>query len=88
MAVGGDLELRERVWTQRGATQSLEQDAAFLALKSAGIQNPAGGSEIVWNLRGLKAGETLVRLVATGGLSPIITSRTIKVIIAPVPTEK
>ncbi len=79
--LGGDLELREKVWCERGATQSLERDAAFLALESAGIQNPSGGCEIVWTLRGLKIGETQVKLVSTGGINPIITSRTIRVII-------
>lgn len=88
IAVGGNLELREAVWVQRGATQSLDQDAAFLALESAGIQNPSGGSEIVWNLRGLKAGETQVKLVSIGGITPIATSRTIRVIIGPVPAGK
>jgi len=88
VAVGGSLELRAAVWRQRGATQSLDQDAAFLALESAGIQNPAGGSEIVWSLRGLKAGETQVKLVSIGGITPIVTSRTIQVIIGPVPAGK
>lgn len=88
IAVGGVLELRAAVWAQRGATQSLDQDAAFLALESAGIQNPSGGPEIVWSLRGLKAGETQVKLVSIGGITPIATSRTIQVIIAPVPAQK
>lgn len=87
IAVGGELELRSAVWVQRGATQSLEQDAAFLALESAGIQNPSSGAEIVWNLRGLKAGETRVKLVSIGGITPIATSRTIQVIIAPIPAK-
>jgi hypothetical protein len=80
--VGGELELREAVWVQRGATQSLKQDASFLALESAGIQNPSG-PEIVWTLRGLKVGETQVKLVSIGGITPIATSRTIQVIITP-----
>lgn len=88
VAVGGTLELRAMVWEQRGATQSLEQDAAFLGLESAGIQNPAGGAEIVWSLRGLKAGETQVKLVSIGGLTPIATTRTVQVIIGPVPAAK
>lgn len=88
IAVGGSLELRAAVWVQRGATQSLDQDAAFLALESAGIQNPSGGSEIVWSLRGLKPGETHVTLMWVGGLTPISTSRTIQVIIGPIPAGK
>lgn len=89
VAVGGDLELRAAVWVQAGATQNLEHDAAFLALESAGIQNPpSGGPEIVWNLRGLKAGETQVKLVSIGGLTPIATARTIRVIIAPAGAQK
>jgi hypothetical protein len=83
VAVGGDLDLRASVWAQPGASQSLERDAAYLALESAGIQNPSGGPEIVWNLRALKAGETQVKLVSSGGINPIITSRTIRVIIGP-----
>lgn len=88
VAVGGTLELRDSVWVQRGASQSLERDAAFLALESAGIQNPSSGAEIVWSLRGIKAGETQVKLVAIGGITPIATSRTIQVIIAPAPAGK
>lgn len=81
IAVGGDLELRAAVWNQRGATQTLEQDASFLALESAGIQNPSGGPEVVWNLRGLKAGETQVKLVSIGGITPIVTARIVRVVI-------
>jgi hypothetical protein len=87
VAVGGVLEVRAAVWDQRGATQSLERDAAFLALESAGIQNPSGGSEIVWSLRGQKPGETKVKLLSVGGLTPIATSRTIQVIIEPIPAK-
>jgi hypothetical protein len=87
VALGGVLELRAAVWNQLGATQSLERDAAFLALESAGIQNPSGGSEIVWSLRGHKPGETTVKLLSVGGLTPIATSRTIHVIIEPIPAK-
>jgi hypothetical protein len=87
VALGGVLEVRAAVWDQRGATQSLERDAAFLALESAGIQNPSGGSEIVWSLRGQKPGETKVKLLSVGGLTPIATSRTIQVIIEPIPAK-
>lgn len=80
--VGGELELREAVWVQRGATQSLKQDASYLALEPAGIQNPSG-PEIVWTLRGLKVGETQVKIVSCGGITPVATSRTIQVIITP-----
>jgi hypothetical protein len=82
VALGGVLEVN-----QLGATQSLERDAAFLALESAGIQNPSGGSEIVWSLRGHKPGETTVKLLSVGGLTPIATSRTIHVIIEPIPAK-
>ncbi len=88
VAVGGSLEVRAAVWVQRGATQSIDHDAAFLALESAGIQNPTGGAEIVWSLRGQKAGETQVRVTSIGGVTPIATSRTIRVIIEPVPAKK
>jgi hypothetical protein len=88
VAVGGTLELRAMVWEQRGATQSLEQNASFLGLESARIQNPSGGAEIVWSLRGLKAGETQVKLVSIGGITPIATTRTVQVIIGPIPAAK
>lgn len=88
IAIGGTLELRAAVWEQRGATQSLEQDASFLALESAGIQNPSSDAEIVWSLRGLKAGETLVKLVSIGGITPIATVRRVQVLIGPVPAKK
>jgi hypothetical protein len=84
VAVGGRLELRARVWTQPGATQAMHQDPAFLGLKSAGIQNPNGYTEIVWDLEGLKPGETEVKIISSGGLTQIVTTRTIKVLIEPV----
>jgi hypothetical protein len=79
--VGGTLELSAAVWVQPGAKQSLEQDPSFLALESAGIQNPSGGAEIVWSLRGLKPGETLVKIVSMGGITPLVTVRFVQVII-------
>lgn len=88
VAVGGELEVRAAVWDQRGATQSLSHDAALLALEAAGIQNPSSGAEIVWTLRATRPGETEVKLVSIGGLTPIATTRTIQVIIAPVPARR
>jgi len=82
ISVGDIMELRAAVGTAGGATQFLEQDTSLLALESAGIQNPSGRPEIVWNLRGLKAGETHVKLVLNGGHPPIHTSRIVRVIIA------
>jgi len=67
---------------QRGATQSLKRDVAFLALESAGIQNPSA-PEIVWTLRGLMPGETQVKLVSIGGVAPVVTSRVVQIIITP-----
>jgi hypothetical protein len=84
--VGGELELREAVWMQRGATQSLKQDASYLALESAGIQN-SPEPEIVWTLRGVKPGETLVKLISIGGITPIATSRIIQVVITSGPAK-
>jgi len=54
----------------------------LLALESASIQNPSM-PEIVWTLRGLAPGETQVKLVSIGGFIPIVTSRTIQVVITP-----
>jgi hypothetical protein len=83
IAVGGALELSAAACVPPRATVSLERDPAFLALESAGIQNPSGGAEIVWSLRGLKPGETQVKIVYMGGINPLITVRTVKVIIGP-----
>lgn len=86
--VGAKLELRAAVWEQRGATQSMKQDPAFLQLESAGIQNPTDTAEIVWALKGLKPGETEVKITSMGGLTPIVTVKTVKVLIEAIPAKK
>jgi hypothetical protein len=66
-----------------GGAVTMEYDSTMLALQNAGIRAPTAKAEIAWTFKGIKIGETQVKISTRGGIAEFAVERIVSVKITP-----